>query len=285
MDNGGSSELGGCAMFVKDIAPSRPLVIIINSYLARLNNDIHKTRLEFYKHCLTYNCNAVWIAEEKMNWYLGHEAILIAKLFDLTTPIMPTQIVLLGMSSGGYASGRFAHALAGILKDIRISAYAINPQIGFSSTLLAKAKIASDSCQEFKGQLGANPVVLDLDSARYSIICNASPGLQTEWNELFQSREQPANLLISLHYDRLNPIEWTFAQEVNGWNFVRLMPLDLGAGHAHGCTILGKLFIDNEILGRWHEFQEVDSQSDESISVVYNFQNTCDSLELFRPFN
>lgn len=271
MDNGDSGQLGACAMFARHIAPSRPLIVIINSYLGRLDNDIPKTKLEFYKHCLRYNCNAVWIAEEMLNWYLGHEAILIVKLIELTARIVPTQIVLLGMSSGGYACGRFAHALASILKDIRISAYAINPQTGFSSQLLEKAKMATDSCQEYQGQLGINPVVLDLDSARYSLIRNARPGLQTEWNELFQSREQPANLLISLHYDRLNPIERTFAQEVNDWNFVRPMPLDLGAAHAHGCTTLGKLFIDNEILARWHEFEEVDSQSDESISVIYNF--------------
>lgn len=292
-DDKNTTDIGDLAVFASFSSPERqaakPLVIVINSYLepSRLQlSDIFSTRLEYFNHIRRKDCNALWIAESKRNWYLAHEHKVMNLINNMVLTDQPSEIILVGMSAGGYLGGRLAYFLS-LRGSCRVTAYAINPQTGFRPKLIEKINKTVETMPRFKDQLGRNPIILNVDlnrSETFSLITKSNPGVATDWNEFFSSdHAHPQNLLISYHFDRANPIEAQFAEDVGKFSFVRLMPLDLGIQHAAGCTHLGGLFCTNDLLHSWHGIRQLPGGQVQIITHAYHFVGTNDLIVTKHP--
>ena len=79
---------------MRSIVAGWPLIVVINSYAARLDNaDIFATKLEFFGECFKYCCNTAWVSEDSLNWYLGHEPFVVDRLVDLVSRVRPSEII------------------------------------------------------------------------------------------------------------------------------------------------------------------------------------------------
>jgi hypothetical protein len=249
--------------------PGKPeLIVVFNSYVSLLGGAPsleHETKLELFSLSNKYNASFVWYAEDTRVWYLAHEHA-IAEALRVRVDILleerehadqRVKVVFVGMSSGGYAAIRQCVQLAAMYsyKPVDIMAYPMNAQTGFSQGLLHEIiKVSRHSSHPDFSCFGTDPIFLDSADNRllsdYKKLERQRGHIELDLKNFMASIDicNEDKELISLHYDRLNPIEEIFAKELLHFPCVRPMPADWGLRHSHGVHRFGVNFIEQNLL-------------------------------------
>lgn len=171
-----------------------------------------------------------------LGWYTNKTRRIVAMLSGVLKNGYG-QVVLCGISSGGYASLLFAELLCAAYPDIDFFTATINPQTGH---VVAHRRFMAGL------EMGMAPVLLS--DAAYA----ARDGVETEIAALVTRRlarkgraDQVSHVI---YYDSENPAERYYVNLVEGLPGFTLRPYKFGVGHMSGCRALyERLFVQDEV--------------------------------------
>lgn len=222
---------------------SAELLVSFNSYSSMAfcyPDQPYATKLENFASFCALDANVIWFVEEFYSWYTLHEKTVLDVLLDFVAENGIRRVRLTGMSAGGFAAVRFGAILNRMLdqrglKGVQIDAFGINAQTGFRQELLDR--IAQTIAREgwTLTSLGENPPLLEAHQFRADKVHHPECDLQ------FVVRAHGfGQYRAFLFYDRLNPIDRVFAEDLAAFPQVALMSLGLATDHGSGCTHLSQ---------------------------------------------
>ncbi len=222
---------------------SKELLVSFNSYenpAFRKPALPHETHLENYSRFINMDANVIWYAEEFYSWYLRHERRIIDTLVAFVAENGIRRISMTGASAGGFAAIRIAAILNRLLdqkgiKGIPIHAIGINCQSGFRTELIERVTSAMKIADWPAHHLGRNPPLLgpsEFQPGRaYHPECDLRFVVKAHGFGAFRA---------FLFYDRLNPIDRIFAEDLEDFPQVALTSLGMRAHHGAGCIRLSR---------------------------------------------
>jgi predicted esterase YcpF (UPF0227 family) len=203
---------------------SKTLLVIFNSahrpYEGREYGP--QWRWEFYELPEKIGVDHVRLAEgnQPLHWYTNKTKHILALLEGIIKTGYK-QVVLCGMSSGGYASLWFAETLSRIFPGVMFRTSTINPQTGHA----AEHRKFLEPMDVFRPALIANEALQQRDCEETEIATLAAA----------RAKAKKTNISHTIYYDGSNQAEVYYVNLVAHFPGFTLKPEMFGVGHMSGC--------------------------------------------------